>query len=278
MAEDVACIVPALNAASAVGGVLDGLRRALPGALLIGVDDGSSDGTAEILRGRCDQVAVHATNRGKGAALRTGFDAALSAGVAAVVTIDADGQHEATSAPALIARLADSDIVIGARTRDRGTMPFGRRLTNGMSAAAVSHCTGQHVPDSQSGFRAIRAEVVRTVRPTGDRYEFETAFLILAARAGYRIASVTVLMLLRPRGRSTRRSVGWPLATTPSPRSTPPARGAQRATAVGRSRRGATAVGRSRRVVGARLVGARSSLINHVRGAVKSSGARLPAW
>lgn len=195
MAEGVACIVPALNAAAAVGGVLDDLRRVLPGALLIGIDDGSSDDTAEILHRRCDQVAVHATNRGKGAALRTGFEAALAAGVTAVVTIDADGQHEAASAPALVARLGDSDIVIGARSRDRRAMPFGRRLTNGMSAAAVSHCTGQHVPDSQSGFRAIRAEVVRTVRPTGDRYEYETAFLILAARAGYRIASVPVATL-----------------------------------------------------------------------------------
>lgn len=195
MAESLACIVPALDAAATVGSVLDGLRAALPGALLIGVDDGSSDATGDIMQRRCDHVAVHAANRGKGAALRTGFDAALAAGVDCVLTIDADGQHEAASAPALVARLLDSDIVIGARNRAPGTMPFGRRLTNGMSAAAVSHCTGQRVPDSQSGFRAIRAEVVRAVRPAGDRYEYETAFLILAARAGYRIASVPVATL-----------------------------------------------------------------------------------
>jgi glycosyltransferase involved in cell wall biosynthesis len=192
--ETVACVVPALNAAASVGAVLEGLRGALPAAVLVGVDDGSSDATGEILRRGCDHVVTHPANVGKGAALRAGFDIAVSIGAAAIVTIDADGQHDPAATGTLLNALEGADIVIGARRRDSG-MPFGRRLTNGMSAAAVSHCIGQRVPDSQSGFRAIRTEVVRTVRPTGNRYEFETAFLILAARAGFRIASVPVATL-----------------------------------------------------------------------------------
>ena len=191
MGESVACIVPALNAGHSVGGVLDGLRAALPGAVLIGVDDGSTDGTRAVMDRKCDHVVAHPINYGKGAALRTGFDVALAAGATTLVTIDADGQHDPASAPALLRALADADIVIGARRR-AGRMPLGRRLTNAASAAAVSRCTGQHVPDSQSGFRAMRAEVPRTVRARGDRYEFETSFLILAARAGFRIGSVSV--------------------------------------------------------------------------------------
>lgn len=191
MGESIACIVPALDAAVSVGAVLDGLRKALPTATLVGVDDGSSDATGTIMLHRCDHVVTHDVNRGKGAALRAGFDVAISAGATTIVTIDADGQHDPAAAPTLVAALTAADIVIGARRRE-GRMPLGRRLTNRMSAAAVSHCTGQRVPDSQSGFRALRAEVIRAVRPAGDRYEFETAFLILAARAGFRIASVPV--------------------------------------------------------------------------------------
>ena len=194
MGESIACIVPALDAARSVGAVLDGLRNALPDARLVGVDDGSSDATGAVMLHRCDHVVTHAVNRGKGAALRAGFHLAIAAGATTIVTVDADGQHDPAAAPTLIAALDGADIVIGARRRE-GRMPLGRRLTNGMSAAAVSHCTGQHVPDSQSGFRAMRAEVVRAVRPAGDRYEFETAFLILAARAGFRIGSVPVATL-----------------------------------------------------------------------------------
>ena len=194
MGESIACVVPALDAAASVGTVLDGLREALPDAILIGIDDGSTDATARVMQLRCDHVERHDVNRGKGTALRTGFARALAQGATIIVTVDADGQHDPAAAPALIKALDTADLVIGARRRE-GRMPFGRRLTNGMSAAAVSHCTGQHVPDSQSGFRAMRADVIRAIRPPGDRYEFETAFLILSARAGFRIASVPVATL-----------------------------------------------------------------------------------
>ena|SRR6185295_1440108 len=71
-------------------------------------------------------------------------------------------------------------------------MPAGRRLTNRLSAAAVARCVGQPVDDAQSGFRAMKRSVVADVHPRGDRYEFETEFLILAARRGYRLAFVPV--------------------------------------------------------------------------------------
>ena len=195
MAETIACVVPALDAATTVGAVVDGLRLALPGAIIIGVDDGSTDATGDVLSGVCDRAISHRRNLGKGAALRSGFEHALGVAASIIVTIDADGQHDPAFAPAMVAALDAADIVVGARTRTRGVMPLGRRLTNGMSAAAISHCAGQSVPDAQSGFRAMRADVVRAVRPDGDRYEFEAAFLILAARAGFRLASVPVSTL-----------------------------------------------------------------------------------
>lgn len=192
MSGRVACVVPAYQAAGTLADVLRGARRSVPAATLVVVDDGSTDATADVAERWADHVVRLGHNSGKGAALRAGCDAALALGADAVLTLDADGQHDPASAPALLAALADADVVIGARPRSGSRMPMHRRLTNALSSAAVSRCAGCMVPDAQSGFRAIRAEVLRQVRPDADRYEYETEFLIRAARAGYRIAAVPV--------------------------------------------------------------------------------------
>jgi hypothetical protein len=124
--------------------------------------------------------------------LRAGFDIAHAECAHAVITIDADGQHDPARAPALLAALANADVVIGARARTRGTMPLGRRVTNALASAAVGAIAGVRVADAQSGYRAIRREVLATVQATGDRYEYETEFLIAALRGGYRVTSVGV--------------------------------------------------------------------------------------
>ena len=189
--SDVACIVPAYNAAGSISSVIGELRATLPSARIIVVDDGSTDGTATAAA-MADGVVHHDVNRGKGAALRSGFDAALQGDSQAIVTIDADGQHAPAVLPLLLEQLASSDIVVGARQRDEGGMPLHRRFTNRASAAAVKRITGIDIPDVQSGYRAMRRVVAETIRPSGNRYEFETEFLILSARAGYRISSVKV--------------------------------------------------------------------------------------
>jgi glycosyltransferase involved in cell wall biosynthesis len=188
----VACVVPALNAAPTVAGVVSGLRAVLSDAFIVVIDDGSSDGTYAAARGVADTTIRLAPNRGKGVALRAGFDVAAEQSAEVVITIDADGQHDPRYAPALVDALENADLGIGARDRWSGRMPVGRRLTNRLSAAAVSHCIGQTVDDAQSGFRAIRSHVIDAVRPHGERYEFETEFLILAGRLGARITFVPI--------------------------------------------------------------------------------------
>ena len=197
IAGPIACVVPALDAEQTLPVVLRQLRALLPDALLIGVDDGSRDGTRALLAGTCDVVVAHERNRGKGAALRSGFAAALDRDASAAVTLDADGQHPPAFAPHLLEALTHADVVVGARSR-AGSMPLPRRLTNAASRAAVSRCAGCDVPDPQSGFRAIRSAVLRAVSPSGDRYEYETEFLILAARAGFRLAHVPVPTVYGP--------------------------------------------------------------------------------
>ena len=115
----------------------------------------------------------------------------------ALVTLDADGQHDPAAVPAILHALEDADLVIGARAC-RPPMPWARRVTNRIVSRVVSVCAGQVIPDSQSGFRAMRAGVADQVAAQeqasrwGDRYEYETAALIHLARGGYRIAFVPV--------------------------------------------------------------------------------------
>jgi glycosyltransferase involved in cell wall biosynthesis len=118
--------------------------------------------------------------------------AALERSVDKVVTLDADGQHPPEAAPALLAALERADIALGARSRNAGDMPLGRRMTNALASAAVGVIIGSSVSDSQSGFRAIRRTVLEIVEGHGDRYEYETDFLIQAGRAGFRIAAVPI--------------------------------------------------------------------------------------
>jgi glycosyltransferase involved in cell wall biosynthesis len=188
----VACVIPALDAADSLPAVARGLRAALPGAVLIAVDDGSRDETLAVARSACDEALALGTNRGKGFALRAGIAAALAGGAAAVVTIDADGQHDPRSAGLLLGALENADLVIGARSHERGAMPWRRRLTNALASAAIGSITGGGLGDTQSGYRAIRRDVLESVRAVGDRYEYETDFLIRAAHAGFRIATVPV--------------------------------------------------------------------------------------
>jgi glycosyltransferase involved in cell wall biosynthesis len=193
----VACVIPAYNAAATVAAVVSGLRSSVAGATIIGVNDGSSDETRAILDGLCDRTISFPANRGKGAALRAGFETALSLGSDSVLALDADGQHDPAYAPRLLDALTDADVVVGTRVRG-GDMPTRRRVTNALSAAAARRLGRCEIPDPQSGFRALRSTVLRAIRGRGDRYEYETDLLLLAARAGFRIASVPVPTIYGP--------------------------------------------------------------------------------
>lgn len=192
------CVVPALDAATTVSAVIAGLRAALPGALVVGVSDGSRDATAAIMRSTCDEVVVFEHNRGKGAALRAGFATALQMGADRVLAIDSDGQHDPSFASVLVAALDRHDIVIGVRQRVGTKMPLRRRLSNALSSAAISAVAGRRLPDTQSGYRAFRRAVLERVQGQGDRYEFETDFIIRAARAGFIIGGISVPTLYGP--------------------------------------------------------------------------------
>ncbi len=196
----VIAVIPARDAAATVGHVVRQILSVLPAAEVIVVDDGSTDSTGARAREAGAIVVRHAANLGKGAALETGFDEALRRGCDAVLALDADGQHDPAFAPGLLERLEHADLVIGSRERDRTGMPWLRRATNDVTTWFVSLLARRRIHDSQSGYRAIRASVLRAVRPRSRRFEYESEFLIGAARAGFEIGEAPVPTLYNAPG------------------------------------------------------------------------------
>jgi dolichol-phosphate mannosyltransferase len=190
--EPLVVIVPVYNAEATLANVVKGVRRNLPKALIIGVDDGSTDGSRKLLRTVADETIEFDVNQGKGAALRAAFAKALQKGAAAVLTIDSDGQHDPAFAPDIVRALDRADIVIGTRDLSGAHVPKHRRIANMISSAATRAVSGGKVRDSQSGYRAMKAEVLRKVDAKGDRYEFETDFIIRAARSGFTTVNVPI--------------------------------------------------------------------------------------
>jgi glycosyltransferase involved in cell wall biosynthesis len=185
-------VIPAYEAAATVGEVVRRCLRHVPRVLV--VDDGARDATArEALRAGAD-VLRHGANRGKGAALASGFARALASGWEAAVCLDADGQHDPSEIPALVDawRRNGWDVVVGNRLGDPSGMPLARLATNRVTSRIVSALARQGIADSQCGYRLVSARAMSKVRPAARRYAMEGEFLIRAARSGLRIGQVPV--------------------------------------------------------------------------------------
>jgi glycosyltransferase involved in cell wall biosynthesis len=183
-------VIPAYNPGPAVIDVAFRASLHLAPERVLVVNDGSTDGSLAHARARGVRVIDHPVNRGKGAALATGFAAALAEGASGVLTLDADGQHDPDWIPGFLEAAAGMDIVIGSRMRDPGTMPWLRVAVNRFTSRVVSGLSGIRVTDSQSGFRWIAAPVLRAVRLESERFDAESEILIKAARLGFRVGEI----------------------------------------------------------------------------------------
>ena len=187
-------IIPALNGAAQLPALLDEIRRVQPGVALLVVDDGSTDGTAAVAVAHGAAVAVHPINRGKGAALATGFARALDLGWEWAWTLDADGQHLPAEMHRFLDAAADGgwDVVVGSRMDHPVGMPWIRRATNRFTSAVVSAIAGQRIPDSQCGYRLFRVTKLAGLRLVTSRYDTESEILVRLARRGCRIGAAPV--------------------------------------------------------------------------------------
>lgn len=187
----VLAVIPAYKEENRVGSTVRAVTEYLTDVLV--VDDGSPDRTVDEARVAGAAVVRQESNRGKGAALLRGFAYALENGYDAVVTLDADGQHDPSAIPAMVAELeGGADIVIGARRKDPRVMPAQRIFSNTWASVMLTGLTGVLIRDSQSGYRALRAEVLRVVPLTTTKYDLESEQLVGAARRGFRVTHVAV--------------------------------------------------------------------------------------
>jgi hypothetical protein len=184
-------LIPAYQGARWIGDVVVRTRRQLSRVLV--VDDGSTDATAQEAAAAGAQVIQHPHNRGKGAALRTGFAALLAAGAAGIVTLDADGQHLPEVIPRLVTPWQEGALlVLGTRAHLFEGMSRLRRLSNLLSSRAISYAAGRPLADVQTGLRIYSRELLESLELVGDRFEAESGIVVAAARAGMTIEGVPI--------------------------------------------------------------------------------------
>ena len=150
--EHVFALVPGFQEGPRIAAVVAGAGRHLP---VVVVDDGSTDDTAAQAESAGASVIRQVPNQGKGAALRAGFRYALDQGAEAVVTLDADGQHDPAEIPVFLEahQAARHELIVG--RRDFAAMPPVRRLSNTLGGLIFSAAVGRRIPDNQSGYRLI---------------------------------------------------------------------------------------------------------------------------
>lgn len=190
----VAVLIPAFNASRTIFELVRRIAKLIELQNIIVVDDGSSDNTSCLAREAGAVVLCHRENRGKGEALKTGFRHVMDGCYHGVISLDADGQHDERFIPLFlqIALQKKADILIGSRMDLVGQMPWIRVLTNRITSACISALVGQKIPDSQSGYRYIRTDVLKVLRLRTSHYETESEILMQAGRKGYRIDSVPI--------------------------------------------------------------------------------------
>jgi len=218
-------LIPAYEEGPRVADVVRAASIHLP---VLVVDDGSIDDTGKRAEAAGATVLRQHPNQGKGAALRTGFRRALADGAAAVVTLDADGQHDPDEIPVFLDAWGrtGADLIIG--RRDFSRMPPTRRLANRLGGRAMSWAVGRDIPDNQSGYRLLSRRLIERIADSHEAgFEFEIEMIATCLRSGFVLEWVPIRTIyagepshIRPRShlasfvrmvRATRRAMRSPL-------------------------------------------------------------------
>ena len=183
-------LIPAHNEAGRIGTVIDGVKGYLP---VLVVDDGSADDTSVVAQAHGALVIRQEPNQGKGAALLNGFRHFLDGEYDAVITLDADGQHDPVEIPLFIDKYErdHSDLIIG--KRDFRKMPFPRNFSNAFGTWMFSNALEVYIPDNQSGYRLHSRRLVESAMNSQERgFEFEVEIIFKCVFQGYRLDWVPI--------------------------------------------------------------------------------------
>ena len=179
----VSIVIPAYNEEEVIGGILDELQEGDYYEIIV-VDDGSKDNTIAIAEEHGAKVVRHPYNIGNGAAVKSGIRAATGD---VIVLMDADGQHPPSNIPRMLALIGDYDMIVGARTAESQAQLY-RRIANALFNRYASYIVGYPIPDLTSGFRVIKAPLVKRfvyLLPNG--YSYPSTITIAMFRSGFRV-------------------------------------------------------------------------------------------
>ena len=187
------CVVlPAYNEAENIKSVIRAIK-ALKLDVLV-VDDGSEDETYLVAAKEQAYLIRHPRRVGKGASLKDGIDYAIRNGYNTIITMDADGQHDASDIPAFLNRVNEtgSSVVVGNRMDNPIGMPLIRILTNKFMSFIISGICKQKIPDTQCGYRLFKKEALEELQIEAQKFEVDSEVLIKVAQRGQKIESVPI--------------------------------------------------------------------------------------
>ena len=193
-----AILIPAYNEGKYIKDVIIECRRY--GNDIIVVDDGSTDNTGEVLKsldclsGPRVILIEHEINKGKGEALKTGFQCALENDYCGVVTIDADGQHKVSEIADFLKSLETNgpDVIVGSRLNNSKGMPFVWLATNVFTSWLISVIAGKKISDVQSGFRYLGHNVLKNIKLETKNFDTESEVLLKASWMDYKIINIPI--------------------------------------------------------------------------------------
>ena len=189
-------LIPAYNAEKTISEVISQLLSLdTPPEIIIVIDDGSEDKTAQICEGHNVRLIRNVENRGKGYVLKIGFKAFLEDGLSEyLLCLDSDLQHPVFSIPDFlkIAEQKNSKFVIGVRKDRLKCMPAHRVLSNVLTSYIISWFSGQEIKDSQCGFRLIHRDVLKKIKLVENGYQLESEMLLESAKEGFLIDWVSI--------------------------------------------------------------------------------------
>jgi len=184
-------IVPAYNEASVIGSVIEELAGQGYKDIIV-IDDGSTDDTYIKAKEKGAVVLRHILNRGKGASVKTGIEAAKILKAQNVVTFDADGQHEPKDIKKALTLLEKYDVVLGRRDFSEKHIPLLKKVGNFLGNVITWFIYGLWVADSQSGMRAYSRRAIDLIETMADRYDYDSEIMREIVRNGLSYTEMTI--------------------------------------------------------------------------------------